>query len=924
MKRKKIRNVFLLLIMAVVSLLSITKVNAETDKIKAGSYIQGPYYYMHTKPGHELWEQVSWIVKQSNGDWVYCVQPFTRIKSDATYQVTAQDMAQVASISQANWSMIERIAYYGYGYNENGYNHTDTRWYPATQMLIWQYADPNTQSYFTSSLHGARNDNILRGETNEILALANSHYATPNLNVPSEMVIGNTITVSDSNNVLNKFNIGNVANGRVSKNGNNVSITATNVGNLSFTLSNNVSRFKRNVKLYYATDSQNVVQAGDLDPVRRNYNIKVYGGTITPHKTDVDTMEAKPQGEATLRGAVYGIYKEDGTKVGEITTKEDGTVKSDYLPSLGKFYLQELKPSTGYNLNNEKYYFDITLENLNPEIQVFEEVIKNKFVFTKVYANNKTGIMTPEEGVKFGVYDKDNKLVKGLTTNSDGMISIVLPYGHYTFKQLTTSKDHEKVKDINVNVVENGKTIYKTLANKEITSKLRVVKVDADTKEVIKRKGIKFKIYSYKTNNYVCQRTSYPKAENCVYETDEEGEFITPFELVSGKYKLEEVDQVIDGYTWNKESHDFYIGEDSKLRTDSKYGIIFDTNFPNKRVTGTIEIDKKLEGVELTDKGYVYNTDEVKKGIKYCLYANDDINFNGKTIYKKGDKVKCDETNAEGKITFKDLYLGKYYVIETETLKDYILDNTKHEVELKYKDQYTPVITYKTTLINYLKKGDLEFTKTDFSESETLPNTKIEIYTNDDKLVFSGKTDKDGKIVITKLPEGKYYIVEKEAPKNYLVNTEKMYFEISNGKVTKSKMKDDRLSKLEITKTDVSDGKPVEGATIEVFKINDDGTEVSIYKGITDKDGKIYIDAIDKGKYYFAETNAPEGYQLNTDKHYFEVNEYNKVIKDSLTNTKIVKVPNTEANDKVDLVAGGIVLVLVGAGLVVYNIRRKK
>ena len=96
-------------------------------------------------------------------------------------------------------------------------------------------------------------------------------------------------------------------------------------------------------------------------------------------------MESIPQGEATLRGAVYGIYK------------EDGIVKSDYLPSLGKFYLQELKPSTGYNLNNEKYYFDITLENLNPEIQVYEKVIKNKFVFTKVYANNKTGIMTPEK-----------------------------------------------------------------------------------------------------------------------------------------------------------------------------------------------------------------------------------------------------------------------------------------------------------------------------------------------------------------------------------------------------------------------------------------------------------------------------------------------------------------------------------------------
>ena len=436
----------------------------------------------------------------------------------------------------------------------------------------------------------------------ELERLVSNHYKTPSLENNIVLPIGQTKELNDSNGVLSNYTIAGTENVTASINGNTLSVTANSIGEGKVTFEKKATKYEIPPIVYFSDHSQNVFRVGNYDPVRSRFTLKVIGGRVTPAKVDIETRNNTPQGEAKLGGAVYGIYKVDGTRVGQVVTNEDGRNTSDYLPELGRFYLLEEQPSEGYLLDSNKYYFEITENNLNPEVQVFEQVIKRDFEFTKVYASAETQIMEPEVGIKFVIYNRAGEQVEEVTTDSQGVFRFTLPYGTYTVKQLTTTKGHEKIEDFNVEVKVTGEVVKKVISNAPITAKLRVVKIDAESKEVIKRANIKFKIFDIKNNEYVCQTITYPNKQTiCVWETDEEGEFTTAYPLMTGTYRLEEVDQVVEGYLWNSQSHEFSIDEDSNLRTDLEYGIIFDTDFENQPVKGEIQIKKTGEVAELTD-----------------------------------------------------------------------------------------------------------------------------------------------------------------------------------------------------------------------------------------------------------------------------------------------------------------------------------
>lgn len=805
---KKILKSFLFLLVGI-SLLPSMNVSASnyTDSFNDKAQWIPNTYVTKEKGSVKKFQQLTVIKRKSDGQFVYCIEPGTPLDPNEYYHGQDYDQSYVSSMTNEQWRRISLLAYYGYGYG----NHTDLKWYSVTQFLIWQVVPHGYDIYFTDSLNGNRISKYV-DEINELNRLVSEHYKTPSfINNNIEMNIGESINLNDENGVLNKFVISQQDKINATINNNNLTITANSVGEGSITLTKKDTNYSHPAIVYVHPSSQDVIVRGSYDPTNVNIKINITGGKVSVKKIDMDTGLGIAQGDASLNGAIYGIYKDDGTRVGEVKSIGGEYVTSDFLPSLGTFYLLEEKASLGYELSETKYYFEITKDNLYPKVDVTEKVIERKLEIFKVFASDQTGFLTGEPNIQFDIYLKStNKKVASIITDEKGYATATLPYGVYVVKQINSSENFEKVDDFEITINEDTENpIYKLLSNSEIVAKLKVIKVDSETGKIIARSNIKFKIFNVTTGEYVSQTITYPTAQTIdVFETDKNGILITPYPLKSGKYRLEEVDQAIDGYLWNSKSVEFEIGENSELITDNKYGIIFETKFENKPVKGEVEINKV--GEKLVVENGTYNYEEIKlDGVTYELYANEDIySADGTLIFKNKELVGTYKTK-DGYFKISNLYLGKYCLIETATANNHVIDSTKHCFELKYKDQYTPIVSLDFTFKNYLEKGTIDFTKTDLA-GNPLPNTKIQIFTNNDGeenvLVFEGVTDENGKIIIDNLFVGKFKLIESEAPDGYILNPNPQEFEIKeNGEIIKATMTNEQI--VEVPNTGISDSK---------------------------------------------------------------------------------------------------------------------
>ena len=908
-------------ILFLLSIVGIKEVHAETytgQAITEAEWIPGIYIKKVKPDGYTKYQQGRWLRRSHDNQFVYCLQPYVGIDNNLPYyEIVKDDYANILGMSESQWNRISLLAYYGYGYG----NHTEQKWYVITQVLIWRTTNPESDIYFTDTLNGNRISKF-ESEIAEIENLVNTHYKRPSLSLPSTLPLGQSVTINDSNGVLSKYKITSANNVSASINGNSLIIKATGIGDAKINLALNDTKYELPPIVYFSNHSQNVFRVGSYDPIYTSASLKIIGGRVEINKLDSGCNCKTPQGEATLTGAKYGIYDTSGNLIETLTTNKDSYAISGYLPSLGEFIIKEISPSTGYTLDRNTYKVNIDENNLLASVNVYEKVISGSIKITKVMASAETKVMTPEANIKFGIYNNKNELVKEVTTDKNGEFTVKLPYGNYTLKQLTTTKGFEFAKDYNFSIDVDDKEIKEVISNAEITAKLKVMKIDKDTGEVIKRSGIKFKIKSLKTNDYVCQKVTYPKAETlCEFKTDDEGVLITPYPLNSGDYVLEEVDQVIDGYTWNKESVPFSIDENTKFTEDEEYGVLFETKFDNKEVKGKITIKKIGETYIIKDNKIEYTTKNLSD-ITFGLYASEDIYSANEVLkYKKDELIGTYKTNKDGNIVVENLYLGKYYIKEIETDDDHVLDEKKHEFELKYKDQYTEVISIGLELNNKLKTGELEFTKTDLTTGKVIPNTKLEIYTENDELIYEVITDEEGKIKIEKLPMGKYYIIETEAATGYRLSEEKVSFEVKeNGEIVKANMTNEKKKgTLEFTKQDFSTSETLPNTLIEIYNEDDE----LIFSGRTDENGKIIIEELEYGKYYILEKEAPEGYYLNEEKMYFEILEDGEIVKCTMTDEKvIVEVPNTEENNYIIPIS--LILMAGSTGVVIYEEIKKR
>ena len=424
-----------------ISILSIINVNAKSTRFYEGEYIDGIYMNKYQYSNNTIYYQKARLFRNSeNNDFAYCIEPFRFFTDGSIYEETINP----SNLSNDQKDRIAKIAHFGYGYS----NHTDIKWYAVTQMMIWQVAGGNTGDfYFSNTLNGPKTDNF-RAEINEINDLVDKYNIAPSfVNNTYNIVLGQTLNLKDNNNVLNYYKVSN----NIEKNNDTVTFKGNTKGEYEFTLTREENSFNRPTIFYQSNNSQNIMQTGNLDNKTYKFKIKVHNPTITIVKIDKDTQSIITSGEASLDGAIFKLYDSNKVEIQELEIKNN-LVSIDKL-NFGKYYIQEITPGTGYNLDNELYEIELTDKKPDIELIIQNEVIKKKITIKKMYG--ETNRFQSEKNIDFEVYNNRNELLKTISTDELGQVEITLPYGTYKFVQINSTEGYNKVEPFYITINDN-------------------------------------------------------------------------------------------------------------------------------------------------------------------------------------------------------------------------------------------------------------------------------------------------------------------------------------------------------------------------------------------------------------------------------------------------------------------------------------
>ena len=713
----------LFFVLLIFMMCNVTKAN-ETTLIKDKFDNTHTYYYDSNQGRYRYLLTSKYIFEDSVA---YCIELGKPIDS---FNYVFSSSFDGSNLSKEDIDYIKLAAYYGYNYP----GHESDNYYLATQDIIWKRLSNVSVKYIRNM--NPNNYIDVSKEKEDILLLMSKHNIKPSFYGSEINIIrGKEYVLEDTNDVLGNYSINNDF---TYYDGNKL-IIQDKFYDDSITLFR-LNYTDRQFFLYSSGGNQKMMSAGSLDDESFEIKLNFIEGSIRLKKLDKETGDT-PLGDATLNGAVYDLYDSDMNYIGSFVTGKNDTISG--LP-IGHYYIKERIASEGYMLDLNTYEVTINENNLNKEITVYEDIIKRKVDIFKVFDNGGTGILTTEEGVIFDVYDSSDNKVGSITTDSDGYASIVLPYGAYTFKQVTSTKDYYKVDNFKVIIDKyDTRPIYKLLSDSEITARVKIIKKDFDTLDNIVNSDIKFKIYDVREKKYVSFNVTYPEVNTIdTFSLSSNGEFITPDVLHSGEYILYEVDQKMNGYLYNKDGVHFYIGEESNFINDENYGVILEIPFYNKIVKGKIIINKYGENANYVDNSYYYKN-IMLSDVYFELYAKDDIYENDKLIYEKDTLVDTIITDSKGRGVRDNLPLGKYYLKEIKSNNDNVFDDTIYDIELEYKDQYTEKINYEIDINNYLNKGKVIIHKLDTKNKEVIANTLIEIR-NKDNVIVSLTADDEG------------------------------------------------------------------------------------------------------------------------------------------------------------------------------------
>lgn len=694
---------------------------------------------------------------------------------------------------------------------------------------------------------------------------------------------------------------------------------------------------------YVIPDNQTAaVEWNKVNEYHFNNKLKKFRVTVT--KTDVE--KGHTQGDGTLAGASYGLYK-GSTLVDTYYTDEIGQFTTKYYVCDTDWTIKEISSSKGYLVNDEVYKVGADpklyeIEYNECKNAVTEQVKKGKIAIIKHTDDGSTQIETPEKGAEFQVYlksagsfvnaDKDEK--DTIICDEDGFASTkLLPYGVYTVHQTKGWEGREKIKDFDVFIDTDMKEYKFLINNSNFESYLKVVKLDAETGKQIAYEGAGFEIYD-SDGHRVNMQFTYPEVtEIHTFYTNSEGYLITPEKLPYGDYTLKEV-QAPYGYVLDSTPIPFSITQENsstdtgvtvvkvKARDVAQKGVI--------EITKTGEIFKSVienEGIYTP----IYENSNLANAV-FEIYAAEDIaTLDGTVRYQQGEKVDEITTNSKGIEKSKELYLGKYTVIEKTAPNGFVNANEQYDVELTYAGQNVSVTSTALSVYNDRQKVSVSLLK-ELSKDERFKlgmndeilSVQFGIYADEDitaadgtvipkdGLITYGKCDENGKLTFNcDLPIGyKFYAKEMATDSHYILsdtrytfdteykgqNVETIKIDLNSGQKIENNLIYGTIKGLKI---DRETEKTIKGALFGLFK--SDTTEYTkdnaILTAESDENGIFVFDNIPFGDWLVKEIKPAENYLPSDDIHHITVSDNEQIIEITAVNDRIPELKTTATID---------------------------
>lgn len=687
------------------------------------------------------------------------------------------------------------------------------------------------------------------------------------------------------------------------------------------------------------------VESGKTATVSFSNVLKKWNLTVT--KTDAETKSA--QGDATLAGAVYGIYN-NGKLVDKYTTDKNGGFTTSYYVCGDNWTLKEIEPSEGYLLDETEYHIGVeakkyTIENNSISMSVTEDILKGKISIIKHTDDGSTKIETPEVGAEFQVYLKSSgSYTKAKESERDTLIcdeygfaeTKDLPYGTYTVHQTKGWNGTEFIADFDVFISENNKTYKYLINNASLESYVKIVKVDSETGKQIPYAGAGFQIYD-PNDKLVTMTYTYPEVTTIdTFYTNSDGYLITPETLPYGKgYSVVEV-QAPYGYVLD--STPIYFDITAENTTEENGVTIVKTEKKNTPQKGTITVEKTGEifsnVTSSGEKGIVYQPEYSLNGLSgtvFEIYADEDITTPDGTVRVKEDTlVDTVITGTNGKATSNEFYLGKYRVVEKTAPYGFVLNKTVNHIELTYSGQNEKVTNTLTSFTNDRQKVVIDLTKIleqdekfNIGNNNEIFNVSFGLYADEDLKASNGTViPKDGLIEIitcdekgkatftTDLPIGSYYVKEISTDNHYILSDKKypvvfeyagqdtatVHISVNDGEPIENEIIYGTIQGLKI---DRETGENITGALFGLFSIYEIKftEETAILTAESNEEGIFTFENVPYGEYIVSELKPAEGYLPNEENYTVTISENKEIIEIIVENDKIPELKTTATID---------------------------